>query len=203
MARPRSFDERTVVAAARDQFWSTGYAATSIDDLCSATGLGKGSLYGAFTDKHGLFVRALDRYCEDQVAAFTAALEGDEAGALQRLVHHVDHVAAQCAGDSRGCLLGNLVSERGDRDPDVSRRAQETYGAWERLLADCVRQAQAAGDIDPSIDPDAAAAVGLNAFRGMVALGQIGRGDAFMRAVADAAIVALAGVRRNIGVPMP
>ena len=50
MARPRTFDEQEVVAAARDEFWERGYAATSVDDLTAATGLGKGSLYGAFGD---------------------------------------------------------------------------------------------------------------------------------------------------------
>ena len=62
MPRPREFDESDVVAAARDEFWSRGYAATSVDDLTAVTGLGKGSLYGAFGDKHGLFLRALDDY---------------------------------------------------------------------------------------------------------------------------------------------
>ena len=62
MARPRKFAEGDVVAAARDEFWTRGYAATSVDDLTAATGLGKGSLYGAFGDKHGLYLRALDDY---------------------------------------------------------------------------------------------------------------------------------------------
>jgi AcrR family transcriptional regulator len=55
MARPRGFDEKQVLQAARDEFWSCGYAATSIDDVAALTGLGKGSLYGAFGDKHALF----------------------------------------------------------------------------------------------------------------------------------------------------
>ena len=62
MPRPREFDEADVVAAARDEFWTRGYVATSVDDLTTVTGLGKGSLYGAFGDKHGLFLRALDDY---------------------------------------------------------------------------------------------------------------------------------------------
>ncbi|MGH8920910.1 MAG: TetR/AcrR family transcriptional regulator, partial [Actinomycetes bacterium] len=57
MARPRKFDEQTVVRAARDQFWRTGYTATSLDDLMAATGLGRASIYAAFGDKHALFVR--------------------------------------------------------------------------------------------------------------------------------------------------
>jgi TetR/AcrR family transcriptional repressor of nem operon len=59
MARPRKFTEEDVVTAARDQFWSAGYAGTSLEDLTEATGLGRGSLYGAFGDKHALYLRAL------------------------------------------------------------------------------------------------------------------------------------------------
>ena len=62
MARPRKFDESDVIAAARDEFRDRGYAATSVDDLTAATGLGKGSLYGAFGDKHSIYLRALDDY---------------------------------------------------------------------------------------------------------------------------------------------
>ena len=69
MPRPRTFDESDVIAAARDEFWSRGYGATSVEDLTAATGLGKGSLYGAFGDKHALFIRALDDY-------ITTALDG-------------------------------------------------------------------------------------------------------------------------------
>src|SRR4029077_15778222 len=63
MARPRKFVEDEVIAAARVQFWTHGYAATSLDDLVAVTGLGRGSLYRAFGDKHALFMRALDQYC--------------------------------------------------------------------------------------------------------------------------------------------
>lgn len=55
---PRSFDENQVLRTVRDRFWSTGYAGTGVDDILRDTGLGKGSLYGAFGDKHQLFLRA-------------------------------------------------------------------------------------------------------------------------------------------------
>ncbi|MEU3982880.1 helix-turn-helix domain-containing protein [Streptomyces sp. NPDC026672] len=54
MARPRKFDEREVLLAARRQFWRDGYAATSMQDLCDATGVASQSLYSAFGSKHGL-----------------------------------------------------------------------------------------------------------------------------------------------------
>lgn len=59
MGRNRSFDEADVVVLAARQFLSTGYEATSLDDLVAATGLHRGSLYKAFGSKRGLFVAAL------------------------------------------------------------------------------------------------------------------------------------------------
>ncbi len=57
MGRPRKFSEQDVLATVRRQFNETGYHGTSVDDLSRATGLSKGSLYGAFGDKEALFQR--------------------------------------------------------------------------------------------------------------------------------------------------
>jgi len=76
MARPRSFDERRVLELARDRFWATGYAGTRMDDIAEATGLGKGSLYGAFGDKSALFRKSLLRYAETYHPLYQRALSG-------------------------------------------------------------------------------------------------------------------------------
>lgn len=60
MGRPREFDETSVLDAAAAAFRRRGYAATSIDHLVEATGVHRGSLYGAFGSKHGLFLRVLE-----------------------------------------------------------------------------------------------------------------------------------------------
>ena len=57
VARPRKFDEDQVVRASRDVFWSQGYAGTSVGDLGEATGLGRGTFYHTFGDKHAIFLR--------------------------------------------------------------------------------------------------------------------------------------------------
>lgn len=60
MGRPRKFDEIAAVSAAAVVFCQRGYAATSIDHLVETTGVHRGSLYGVFGSKHGLFLRVLD-----------------------------------------------------------------------------------------------------------------------------------------------
>jgi AcrR family transcriptional regulator len=59
MARPRNFSEESVLAQAADVFARMGYNATSIDELLSATGLQRGSLYKAFGSKRNLFEKVL------------------------------------------------------------------------------------------------------------------------------------------------
>ena len=68
MGRTRSFDEATVVDAAAAAFLDTGFEGTSVDDLLTATGLFRGSLYKAFGSKRGLFLT-----CVQAVAARAAA----------------------------------------------------------------------------------------------------------------------------------
>lgn len=59
MGRNRSYDEDEVLVKCAAQFLQTGYEGTSIDDLVTATGLHRGSLYGAFGSKRGIFLAVL------------------------------------------------------------------------------------------------------------------------------------------------
>jgi TetR/AcrR family transcriptional repressor of nem operon len=193
MARPRGFDERQVLQAARDAFWSEGYAATSIDDMAAVTGLGKGSLYGAFGDKHALFLRVFDDYCTDVVNAVRDALDGPDSGAYRRLRAHVLAVARSTGNDihRRGCLLAKGTAELSGTDPAVAASAKRTIEAIEDGLARCIEGAQRAGDIDPSADGRQLAGLMLAILRGIEALGKAGKSKSALRGIADAALAVL------------
>src|SRR6266705_2712010 len=74
MGRKRGFDEDRMLAVIRDQFWSQGYEGTSTYDLMAATGLGKGSIYKAYGNKHELYLRTFTDYCDGIVADARTAL---------------------------------------------------------------------------------------------------------------------------------
>ncbi|MCC5478374.1 TetR/AcrR family transcriptional regulator [Streptomyces barringtoniae] len=154
MGRPRNFDENQVLESVREQFWNRGYAATSLQDLMTATGLGKGSLYGAFGDKHQLFLQVLDSYRDEQLTGVRQILTGPDP-ALQRLTLLLESAANGFAADAhrRGCLMVNSTSELHSQDPEVVSRARTTYQGVEDLLITCVRDAQLEGDLDPGADP--------------------------------------------------
>jgi TetR/AcrR family transcriptional regulator, transcriptional repressor for nem operon len=187
MARPRSFDEADVVQAARDQFWTRGYSATSVDDLTAATGLGKGSLYGAFGDKHALFVRALDDYCASANERVSTQLRQPGIPAIDRLANHVRAMVADIIadGDRRGCMMAKSSAELGGADVDVDRIVGESLCRWRADLVDCLVEAQRDGAIDAGAAPDALATTLLGLIRGLQVLRMGGVQPADLRAAAE------------------
>ncbi len=191
MARPREFDEDTVVAAARDRFWDAGYAATSLSDLTAATGLGKASLYGAFGDKHALYLRVFDDYVTSAVQGVRDELEGDDAGALERIRAHLLGNARASASNPRGCLLARGTSELAGRDEDVATRSKHAFRQLGSAYASAVEAAQRAGDIDPAADPRVLGDLLLAIHRGTEALGRGGAGAPALQALVEAALAGL------------
>lgn len=187
MPRPRKFDESDVIAAARDEFWTRGYGATSVDDLTAATGLGKGSLYGAFGDKHGLFIRALDDYITTSLDTVYAQLRGSGYGAYERLTRHIRWQASAAATDKarRGCMMARTAAELGSTDDDVGDKIERAYSIWRGALADTIAEAQRDGDIDPTVDAQALAGTLLTFMRGMEALHEGGVKPAQLKSAAE------------------
>jgi AcrR family transcriptional regulator len=187
MARPRKFDESDVVAAARDEFWSRGYAATSVDDLTSVTGLGKGSLYGAFGDKHGLFMRALDDYIGIALDGVRAQLRDPAYSAYDRLTRHIRAQAREIAADKsrRGCMMAKSAAELSATDETVERAVGHAYATWLTELVDCIKEAQRDGAIDKKQNPQALATTVLAFMRGQEALHKAGVKSAQLKASAE------------------
>ena len=187
MARPRTFDEGDVIAAARDEFWERGYAATSVDDLTAATGLGKGSLYGAFGDKHSLYLRALDDYIASSLADVRAGLRDPNIGAYERLARHIRGQVKAIAADKsrRGCLMAKSAAELGGTDDAVEAKIAQAYATWRDELTACIKEAQRDGDVDAKQNPQVLAGTLLAFMRGQEALHKGGAKPAALRAAAD------------------
>lgn len=193
MGRPREFDESHVLEAVRDAFWRSGFAATSMDDVTVATGLGKGSLYAAFGDKRALFTRVLDDYCAEAIGETRERLEGTDEGAYERLRTYLFASAANAApaGARRGCLLAKAGAELAGVDDEIAQRTRATYEALEKVVVACIRSAQRHGDIAASANPRKLGALLFATLRGMEALGKGGVTAASLRRVAEAAIESL------------
>jgi len=147
VARPREFDEKEVLSAAIQCFWSRGYEATSVKDLVEETGLTPASLYNAFGDKRALFRVALDHYVETSVGERIKrcrtlpprdAIEAFFADILKRSLTDPEH---------KGCLLVNSALEVAPHDAEFAAIIAATLQRIERFFLECVKAGQGDGTI--------------------------------------------------------
>jgi TetR/AcrR family transcriptional repressor of nem operon len=129
MARPRQFDEDEVKEAIMNVFWEHGYEATSMQDLVAASGLLKGSLYGAFGDKQALYLLALEHYDQTHIQLAIEMLRGSDP-VLLKVGRLFDSVldSIQTTVFAGGCLLCNASIEMAAVDKGVQKMVQSQIG---------------------------------------------------------------------------
>jgi len=151
--RPRSFDTGETLARATLAFWHQGYAATSLDDLSAATGLNRPSLYGAFGDKHALYLQALRLYTEQSDRAIAAALEGRS---LREGLLRVYELALQlyypADEAARGCLLIGTAATEAPRDEAIRQQLGDSLRGFNSAFEARLRRAVDEGELPAGTD---------------------------------------------------
>lgn len=190
--RPREFDPAAVLDCAGRLFREQGYHATSIDDLCQATGLLRGSLYGAFGDKRGILLAAIDHYGEGAMARLGAHLNAEAPGreSLRRALLQYLQAAASLTS-THGCLITNSAIEMLPQDPEVSGKVQCILRRMSGLLAAAVIRGQASGVFDARLDERAVGSFLLCMLQGLRVLGKVADDAQERQAIVDLALRAL------------
>jgi TetR/AcrR family transcriptional regulator, transcriptional repressor for nem operon len=194
MGRPPGYNRDAVLLAAERQFRRCGYAATTLDDISAATGLGRGSLYGAFGDKHALFLLTLDGYATRTGAVVAEILGGPDDGALERLRTFLVESALAVAGDADrfGCMAGQFALElEPGADRDASTRIEGIFRTLQAALTECVAAAQRYGDLDPQVPASEIAGLILALSRGFDVVARGGVPAADLEAAARRAFAGL------------
>ena len=152
MAGKKAFVPDQALDAAMNLFWKQGYEASSIGDIVQATGLGRGSLYDTFGDKHALYVAALKRY----LAKVPADIELDEQASLKETLEGyfqrwIDLLLAD--PEHRGCFLVNAMIEMAPCDAEVDAVTQSALQRLEEKLYHLLIKAQVRGELPWTYDP--------------------------------------------------
>ena len=154
MARHKEFDQEAALRGAIVAFARKGYTATSTDDLMNAMKIGRQSMYDTFGDKRALFLRALELYVQESMAAIAAELR--KPGSPLANVRNALMLFTQRAdiAPTDGCMGINTLCEFGLQDPEVLQAmlGQGNTKAVRRLLIDNLRRAKAAGELPQDAD---------------------------------------------------
>ena len=138
----------SLLAIAVEVFNERGYDGTSMGDLSQRLGIAKSAIYHHVSSKDELLQRALDRSLEGLEAAAeeTRAMGGPAVDRLEFLVRgSVAVLAAQLP------YVTLLLRVRGNTP--VEKAALERRRAFDRYVAELVKEAAAAGDIRSDLDP--------------------------------------------------
>ena len=147
MARPREFDETTVLEAAMNCFWTQGFEQTSVRDLAVQMGITGASLYNAFGDKRALyrqaFVYYLDRTVRERIARF------EKLPPLPAIRAFFGEIVEHSVSDElrRGCMLVNAALELAAYDPEIATLIAKEMVFIEGFFLRCVEAGQQEGSV--------------------------------------------------------
>jgi TetR/AcrR family transcriptional repressor of nem operon len=173
VARPREFNADTALDRAMNVFWSKGYEATSLDDLCEATGLSRSSLYATFGNKRDLLLQTVDRYTEQRTPTLAAALARPvpiRKAVAALLDDFIDDIVT--GPGRRGCFLGNCAAELPRSDRVALARVRQGLARTEAMFHEAFVRAKLRGELAPSTDVDALARFFTAAFQGLRLMGK-------------------------------
>ena len=111
---PERGDARTrLLEAARDAIRAQGFAATSVDELCEAAAVTKGSFFHHFKSKEALGVAAAQHWAATTTAYFAGAPYHAPCDPLDRVLAYVAFRKAIVAGELAEftCLVGTMAQE--------------------------------------------------------------------------------------------
>jgi AcrR family transcriptional regulator len=152
--RPRAYQPDVALGKALDLFRKGGFAATSLDDLSTATGMNRPSLYGAFGDKRELYIKSYQRYRDDARAAMIEIFR-DEMPVRKRL-ERIFAIALDIylEGESpRGCFTVMTAASEAVADPGIRAMVLEGFVELDKAFAFCFRTAKEKGEVAAPSDP--------------------------------------------------
>ncbi|MAU68575.1 TetR/AcrR family transcriptional regulator [Hyphomonas sp.] len=191
--RPRSFDPHEVMQQVQDAFWKGGFEGPSIGDLAGATGLNRPSLYGAFGDKHALYIQALQQYRDATQAAGRKILE--DAPTLRTALEDLFRAAIRLYTDdeeARGCFVASTAPPEAMRDTTVRRELAVTNDGLDEMFEARIARAQAEGEACTGLPPDEAARIASAVLHSLSVRARAGASRRALHALAQSAVDLLA-----------
>jgi TetR/AcrR family transcriptional regulator, transcriptional repressor for nem operon len=150
----RSLREDILNAGLKVMFRS-GYIGASVRDICAAAGAPQGSFTNHFRSKEAFTQEVLDRYFADLKTVVSKTLNDKSVTPRHRLKRYLDIITGRLEGAkwNRGCLIGDLSLEASLQSKHLRKRLEEIFREWRAPFADCIAEAQAAGEIDSKFEP--------------------------------------------------
>lgn len=192
MARPKAFAEHDALHAALETFWRKGYHFTSVQDLVDTMGINRASLYDTFSDKHALYLRALERYRDLNSQEMAEAVAG-QPGARAKLQALFDRLISDMTDDAdcKGCFMTNATLEMLPHYEDVQAVVQGNFEQMGQVVSRILREGVNSGELRANLPVRDTTQFMLSQIAGLRVLGKTNAGAATLEAVVRVAMQVL------------
>lgn len=159
----RSDGRKRLLEAATRLVWENGYESVSVDQICTSTGMNKGSFYYFFRTKEALMLEVMGENLRTQEEHLREHVFADDIAPLDRLDRLADYIVDRQkqkhdeTGHICGCPFGNLGVEVGTRHENVRVAGTRWNDLIISLLTETLHEAMENGDLPRDLDAEGAA----------------------------------------------
>lgn len=189
MSGKPQFEDTVVINAAMGVFWRRGFVASSLDELTTAMGLSRSSLYKRFRDKSGLYQEVLATYVDRVLRRMDNIQAGSRRAQLETLLLEFVSDAVDTARPT-GCMLVRACGEMRDLPEGGQAVALEGLAGQRAILRKILGAAAANGELGSTADIDALAWHFLGVLQAIMTLPQAGATAADLRRMIAVAMTA-------------
>ena len=156
-----------ILDAAAACFARHGFHATTMQQICAEAGLSPGAIYRYFPAKEEIIATLCEREFERSAALIAAAQQHD------RFDDAIGALLSAFFGEFDKLHLGEGVLAiemwaEASRNGTLRELGRNVIARLREPLAAIARRAQARGELNPALDPDAVAVVGMAHFYGLL-----------------------------------
>jgi AcrR family transcriptional regulator len=191
----KHFDQDATVETVVRLFWRQGVASTGIQDVVTATGLNRSSLYGTFGSKQELYLAALRRYLERRSQPMFRRLAEDGRGLPAVSEFFAGLIEARCSGEYArwGCMVSNAHAGSENSDPEVRAVLDQHHQELRDAMYAALVTAEAQGQLSDGADPGASADLLALLAYGVNLRSRAGADATMLRRTVTAALDSIAG----------
>jgi len=160
-----------ILEAAYREIHLHGFQAASLSRILKRTGVTKGALYHHFPNKTTLGLAVIDEVLARHIELSLRDAE-DPVEALIGIIEEAGRSFTLCDVEL-GCPLSTLSQEMASLDEDFRQRLMAIYERWRQTLEDAFRRQQAAGRLDPAVDPETLSTMVVATLDGCLQAGKI------------------------------
>ena len=130
--------------AAQGLVLAKGFVGTTVDDICKASQLTKGSFFHYFDSKEELGVELLKRYCASSREAMRSGCCQEEKDPLKRIYNFLDFMIDKVRKNGgKGCLVGSMAQELADSNPEIRAICGKAFLGMAEALKMSLEEAKA------------------------------------------------------------